>query len=138
MRVVLLVVCALIATVTVNARVWDEKYVKYMSGHLKACGAEQGLTEDDLKRITENPGTIDEKAVFCINACVIKKIDGLDGSNVKLSGFYTMIENIHEGDADEIERVKNLAKACIDEVNGIADACEVANKYTDCYIEHYL
>ncbi|KAG7197357.1 hypothetical protein KM043_018464 [Ampulex compressa] len=138
MKVLLLVVCALLATVTVNADEGIEGYIKYLKEHLKACASEHGLTEDDLRKIADRSGDIDEKTASCVKACVMRQMDGLDGANVKLSSVYAMIEKVHEGDADEIARVKNLAKDCADEVNGITDTCELATKYTDCYIRKLM
>ena len=137
MKIHLAVTCLLAAVTIVRGmdqEVLIAKYMEYLTPDLTPCAEEFHVTQEQATNVQQANNGVDARVMGCLKACVMKRMSILTGTDFHLEPIYTMIDKVHEGNADDIKTVREIASACTEDIKGESDECNIGNKYTDCYI----
>ncbi|XP_043521453.1 uncharacterized protein LOC122534664 [Frieseomelitta varia] len=138
MKTIFAVTCLLAAVTVVRGMDQDAvigKYMEYLMPDIKPCADQFNIAEETASNIQQAAAAADMRQMGCLKACVMKRMNVLQGTTFNVEPIYKMIEVIHAGNDEDIKLVKGIAVECGDNLKGETDECNIGNKYTDCYVQ---
>ncbi|KAK9309086.1 hypothetical protein QLX08_001063 [Tetragonisca angustula] len=132
MKAIFAIGCLFLLAAAVRADEDDEVF-EILKDDIKACSAEQGISEDQLHKFFDVNLKGDEKQTWgCIQLCVMKRLNTFVDGHIQPENFREHLEK-NPKHTDEITATIEGLKKCVDEVAEIPDECEMVYEFSSCF-----
>ncbi|XP_053997020.1 uncharacterized protein LOC128886314 [Hylaeus anthracinus] len=130
----LTVVCLFLvaAVVRSDSHEANEKFGELMKDHVESCAEEHNISPTDMDKFADINLEGEERKKFgCMKACIMRGMDIMDGTAIKIETVKELIEKVYTDD-DIIAKQVKVAEDCIEEVKDKTDECDIGFEFIRC------